>query len=116
VSARVAVPDFQTLMRPVLEALADADDLSTAAIRAWVAQHFSLTRADLDETIPSGEARTFENRVEWALTYLVRAGLVEGASDSTHRLTERGRQVMAEHPDRVDMRVLSAVTRRASRP
>lgn len=102
-------------MRPILQALAEGEDLSGAAIAASVARGFSLTPADLDERIPSGEATTFENRVEWALTYLRRAQLVERSTSSTYGLTERGRQVMADHPERVDMRVLATVARKASR-
>lgn len=99
-------------MRPALEALADGEERSTATLRAALAERFSLTAADLEEEIPSGEAKTFPNRVDWALTYLDRARLVECPTPSTHRLTEHGRQAMAEYPERIDMRILSRIARR----
>jgi restriction endonuclease Mrr len=51
---RIAVPDFQTLFRPLLAAA------------------FSLSDTDLQEMIPSGRVTTFKNRVGWAITYLYR--------------------------------------------
>ncbi len=105
--AAVAVPDFQTVMRPVLVALAEGNDLSSSAIRSAVAQHFSLSQAELDEKIPSGRAKTFANRIGWALTYMYRALLIERPKRSTYRITHRGRAVLEQHPKRVDLKVLS---------
>lgn len=55
-----------------------------------------------------GLAKTFNNRVGWAATYLYRCGLLERPSRSVYRITDRGRQVLAEHPERIDLDVLSA--------
>ena len=60
------VPDFQTLMRPILVVLDDGQDHVIKAIRTDLAEHFSLSQADIDELIPSGRVTTFQNRVGWA--------------------------------------------------
>ncbi len=103
----MAVPDFQTVMRPVLVSLADGKEHKPKAIRESVAAYFSLTQEDLDEEIPSGRAKTFQNRVGWALTYLYRAGLIERPKHAVYRITDRGRAVLEEHAERVDMKVLA---------
>jgi hypothetical protein len=66
----VAIPDFQTLMRPLLVLLSDGEERSTRAIRSAFAEHFELTPEELEQRLPSGADLTFRNRVGWALTRL----------------------------------------------
>lgn len=103
----MAVPDFQTIMRPLLVALEDGEDQSIKQIRERLAEHFSLTPEDLAEKIPSGRAKTFQNRVGWATTYLYRTGLVERPKRSTYRITARGKEVLVANPQLVNLRVLA---------
>ena len=103
----MAVPDFQSLMRPLLVALGDGQDHTIAAIRADLAERFSLSQVDIDRLIPSGRVTTFQNRVGWATTYLYRTKLIDRPKRAIYRITDRGRQVLDQHPDRVDLKVLS---------
>jgi restriction system protein len=50
---------------------------------------------------------TFQNRVGWAATYLYRTKLIDRPKRAVYRITDRGRQVLAQNPDRVDLKVLS---------
>lgn len=102
----VAVPDFQTLMRPLLEALASGDDRTITWIRGALAETFSLSQDELEEMIPSGRVTTFQNRVGWAATYLYRTKLIERPKRAVYRISERGLRVLSENPDRVDLKVL----------
>ncbi len=102
----MAVPDFQMLMRPLLVSLEGGDDRTITSIRADLAERFSLSQADLDELIPSGRVTTFQNRVGWAATYLYRTRLIERPRRAVYRITDRGRQVLQENPERVDLKVL----------
>lgn len=101
------VPDFQSLMRPILETLADGSDQSIRAIRRSLAEHFSLSQAEVEERIPSGRVPTLQNRAGWATTYLYRAGLVERPRRAVYRITPRGQEILAANPERVDLSVLS---------
>ena len=101
------VPDFQTLMRPLLEEYATGGERPIAEVRAALASKFALTPEELTERLPSGLAKTFDNRVGWAATYLYRVGLLVRPRRSVYAITERGRQVMAANPERVDLTVLS---------
>lgn len=101
------VPDFQTIMRPLLECHADGAEHEIAATRAQIADYFALSPEDRNERIPSGRVTTLQNRVGWAATYLFRAGLMERPRRAHYRITERGRQVLAANPERVDLSVLS---------
>ena len=103
----MAVPDFQTIMRPLLALLADEQEHSVTEIRAHLADHFSLTQEDLEVQIASGRAKLFANRVGWATTHLYQSGLIERLRRSVYRITPRGQEILAQHPNRVDLRVLS---------
>jgi restriction system protein len=103
----MAVPDFQSLMRPLLEILADGKDHSIRSIRRDLANHFSLSQDDVDELIPSGRVTTLQNRVGWAATYLYRAGLIQRPRRAVYRIADRGREVLDANSHRVDLSVLS---------
>lgn len=97
----VAVPDYETLMLPVLNALADGEPKSAAALREAVSPAVGVTEEDRAERIPSG-ARLFDNRVHWAVTYLVQARLIERPKRGVVQIAERGREVLREDPERID--------------
>ena len=94
-SRAVAIPDFQTIMRPLLVAIEDGQERTSAEIRAALATEFSLTEEELAEMIPSGRAKTFANRVAWAITHTYQARLLERPRRSVYRITPRGTEVLA---------------------
>jgi restriction system protein len=69
----VAIPDFQTLMLPVLELAADGTEHSVLDAREVLAQQFGLTEQDRKALLPSGRQPVFDNRVAWAKSYLQQA-------------------------------------------
>jgi restriction system protein len=100
----MAVPDYQTLMLPVLESLADGATRSTVPdITDVIAARFHLTQDDLDQRLPSGVQPTFYNRVHWAVTYLAKAGVVARVGRGKVAITHRGKDVLASKPDRIDV-------------
>ena len=103
----MAVPGYQTLMRPLLEEYAAGGELPIADVRAALATRLGLTPEELAERLPSGLARTFVNRVGWAATYLYRVGLLARPRRAVYKITERGREVLVANPGRVDLAVLS---------
>lgn len=101
------IPDFQTLMRPVLEAHEDGGERSRGPLLEDLAQRFELTEEERAERLPSGTQRRFDNRLAWTTTHLAQAGLLERPRRGVTRLTDRGRQVLREEPARVDISVLN---------
>lgn len=102
----MAVPDFQTLMRPVLRQLATGGEQAPTDVRKHVASAFGLSDAQLAELLPSGRQTAFANRVAWALGYLKQAGLAESPKRGTYRVTDRGRQALEGGTDRIDIAYL----------
>ena len=103
----MAVPDFQSLMRPLLLVVDDGEDHAITAIRSQLAKRFALSQADVEELIPSGRVTTLQNRVGWAATYLYRTKLIDRPQRAVYRITNRGRQVLEQNTERVDLGVLS---------
>lgn len=102
----MSIPDFQTLMRPLLELHADGTERTQEELRDALASEFELTEDDLAERLPSGTARTFLNRVAWASTHMKKAGLLVKPRRGISTITERGRTVLRDNPDRVNMSAL----------
>jgi restriction system protein len=102
--APMAVPDFQTFMRPLLAYHADGEEHEIAATRAALADHFELSEDDRAERIPSGRVTYLQNRVGWAATYLF--SLLERPRRAHYRITARGRAVLEQQPELVDLAVL----------
>ena len=75
----MAIPDFQTLMLPLLKAAADSQEHSFTDVVETLAARFQLTDEERNEMLPSGLQARFDNRVGWARTDLRMAGLVEGS-------------------------------------
>jgi len=100
------IPDYQSIMLPLLEFSRDREvHRSRAAIDA-LSEHFSLSEEERRELLPSGKQATFDNRVGWARTYLTKAGLLESPKRSTFNITPRGLKVLAEKPGAINVRFL----------
>lgn len=102
------IPDFQTLMRPVLALLADGTVRRSRDVKDAMAEEFGLTEAERTELLPSGRQRTIDNRVGWSLTYLSQAGLIARPNRGHVVITDDGRAALAANPTRVDMKTLEA--------
>ena len=88
------IPDYQTLMRPVLE-LAASGEVRMRDAYETAADKFELTDDERAELLPSGRQRTIANRVHWAKTYLKQAGLVRSTRRGYFTITDRGRSALA---------------------
>lgn len=101
----MAVPDFQSLMLPVLRLAAKGEIRISDAVEL-LADEFQLTDEDRAELLPSGRQTTFANRVHWAKSYLKQAGLVEATKRAYFRITSRGSEALASGIGRLDISFL----------
>jgi restriction system protein len=102
----MAIPDYQTVMLPLLSLVADGKEHQIRDATNALAQQFRLTDAERKEMLPSGIGGIFDNRVGWARTYLKKAGLLCYPKRSHLQITERGRKVLSQKPSRIDVKVL----------
>ena len=100
------VPDFQSLMLPVLKAFSDGSDAQVAEVCKRVAAAEGLTPDDLLERTRGGGKTKFYDRVSWSITHFYFAGLVVRVRRSVYRITSDGKQLLSKDPNRVDMKLL----------
>ena len=77
------IPDFQTVMRPLMDLISDGKEHTMREALDSLADHFELTDKDRQQLLPSGGQDVFTNRVAWAKTHLRMAGLIETTARGT---------------------------------
>ncbi|MBE3085928.1 MAG: restriction endonuclease, partial [Bacteroidetes bacterium] len=100
------IPDYQSIMLPLLKVVADKKEYKLQEMIEILSSTFKLTDSDKEEMLPSGQQRIFDNRVAWARTYLKKAGLVDSPRRAFVTITERGLKVLSENPDFINVRFL----------
>jgi restriction system protein len=101
------IPDFQSLMRPLLQAHADGKEHLNRDLVAQLGEQFGLAEEERREMLPSGGARLFDNRIGWAKSHITQAGLLISPRRAISVITDRGREALRIHPKRIDLRVLN---------
>lgn len=111
------VPTQRELHKPILQILNGAEGgAHVEIIKNTVAERFSMTPADLAETLPSGRITRFDDRSKWALSYLKRAGLIDSTSRSNFEITPAGRALLASYRgDTISARQLNELIKRRKR-
>jgi len=102
----MAIPDYQTIMLPLLQFLADEKEHNIGEVVDALAEQFKLSAEERQQLVSSGQQTVLRNRAGWARTYLKKAGLLESTRRGFFRITERGRSVLASRPARVDVKFL----------
>ncbi|MEH2524000.1 MULTISPECIES: restriction endonuclease [unclassified Bradyrhizobium] len=100
------IPDYQSLMLPVLKLASDDNEHRVSEVVSALAAQFRLTNSERDELLPSGKQPVFNNRVHWAKTYLSQAKLLARTRRGFFKITDRGRGVLAENVERIDAKFL----------
>jgi len=92
----ILVPDYQSLMRPVLECAAEGE-VRISDVVTLLGKRLGLSQENLDDLLPSGKQTRFANRVHWAKSYLKQAGLIKATKRAHFAITDRGRQALADN-------------------
>ncbi len=102
----MAIPDYQTIMLPLLKFASDKKEHSTQETIDALSEEFGLTEEEKKELLPSGKQAVFPNRVGWAKTYLTKAGLLKSNRRSYYEITERGLETLRENLPSIDVTYL----------
>jgi restriction system protein len=100
------IPDYQTLMLPLLKAVADEKEYKLNDVVDILAKQFNLTDKERAEVLPSGQTFLFGNRVGWARTYLKKSGLLDSPKRGSIIITKRGKDVLLENPKEINVKFL----------
>ena len=104
----MTIPDYQSLMLPVLEISAKGET-SVPLAEVEVAARFGLSEFDRQEMLPSGRQRVLHNRIHWAKFYLTKAGLLESPKRGRFSISADGTQLLAKPPSKLDTQYLLTI-------
>jgi restriction system protein len=102
----MSIPDFQSIMLPLLEFASSGKEHKLSETIEPLADHFNLTESERRELLPSGKQRRFDSNVRWAYKHLKEAVLLIPTSRGKFQVTQRGLDILAEKPSRIDMKCL----------
>jgi len=102
----MAIPDYQTIMLPLLKYVGDKKEHSLRQVIDAIANQFHLTAEERRELLPSGHQSIINNRVGWACTYMKKAGLISSPQRGYLSITERGSDVLRQKPSKIDLEFL----------
>ena len=97
----MAIPTYEELMLPLLKLLSDKNTYKNKQCNEILSKQFNLTEEEKRETLPSKKSPIFYNRVNWAKTYMKKAGLVEAPKRGEVRITTLGEQLLKENPKQI---------------
>ena len=102
----MAIPDFQTLMLPLLKLASDNNEHKLRDSIEALATEYNLTPEERQQLLPSGSQAIFDNRVGWTKTHLIKAGLLQSPRRSIFKITEKGKNVLQQNPEKINMSFL----------
>lgn len=102
----MAIPDFQSIMLPLLKLTVDGKEYSSKDTAEALAKQFQLSDDENKELLPSGRQGTFANRVGWARTYLKKALLLNSPKRGVIQITPRGIEIIKQNPPSINIAFL----------
>jgi len=102
----MAIPDYQSIMLPLLKFAGDQEEHSLRQAIDSLAQEFELSDEERKQLLPSGQQEVFNNRVAWARTYMKKAGLLDSTRRGYFRITDRGVSVLTKNPPKINVHFL----------
>ncbi len=102
----MAIPDFQSVMLPLLKFSSDQAEHSLQDAVEFLADQFGLTLEERQELLPSGKQARFDNRVAWARSYFKQAGLVENTRRGFFKISQRGLELLKTNPEKINKKTL----------
>jgi restriction system protein len=94
-------------MRPLLAYAEDGGEKNIRQAADALAEEFHLTEDERNKMLPSGKQPVFYNRVHWARTFLDKAQAIRRTRRSHFIITERGKKLLQQNRDRIDIKVLN---------
>lgn len=102
----MSIPDYQTLMLPVLKLAGDGKEHKFSQAVEALANEFALSAEERNQLLPSGSQTIFNNRVGWARSYLKQAGLLASPRRGFFTITRAGSDLLLSNPSRIDASTL----------
>ena len=100
------IPDFQSIMLPLLKIAGDKKEHTIQEVRDLLAKKFNLSEEERSKILFKSKQKMFANRVGWARTYLKKAELLVYEPKGYFKITDRGLKVLQEKPSKINIKYL----------
>ena len=90
----MSIPKYNELYKPLLSTIQDGQTHSLKEVQGKVAAAISLSEPDQIAALPSGQ-KIFYNRINWANTYLKKAGLIASPKRGYIEITAEGKSLFS---------------------
>ncbi|KPF70095.1 restriction endonuclease [beta proteobacterium AAP99] len=100
------IPDYESLMLPLLKMVEQRGPIKTAEVTELLASALGLTDEERALRLPSGQTTTLRSRVGWAKTYLKQAGLLEQPTRGVIKITPSGIDLLRTGPSAITSETL----------
>ena len=99
----MAVPKYNEFFSPVLRALETGEIKHVSEIRKFALDYLNVSEEDRKVMLPSNTQRLVDNRVNWSITYLHKANLIERVAKGKYKITSAGLQILHDKKDYVEL-------------
>lgn len=102
----MTIPDYQLLMLPLLKFLSGGQEHKTRESVEKLSDDFNLSEEERKELLPSGQQPIIDNRIGWARTYMLKAGLLSAPKRGYIKITPKGLEVLKQNPEKINVKFL----------
>ncbi len=102
----MAVPDFQTMMLPLLRFAQDQAEISTRNVIPFLKSYYKLSEKDVSEKILLGRQTKLYNRISWIFAHFQEAGVIEKTPRGFYKITSRGIELLEQNPEKISLETL----------
>ncbi len=99
--------NYQDYMLPLLRFFSDGKEHRISEAVEALSKEFNLSEKEKNELLPSGQQTIIRNRIAWAKAYMRKAGLLASPTRGLDRITQRGLDILAKNPPKIDNDFLS---------
>jgi restriction system protein len=100
------IPDYQSIMLPLLRLAADGLEHRFRDSVEKLEAEFNLNEEEKNELPPTGSQSVFRGRVGWARTYLKQSGLLTSTKRGYFTISDSGCALLATNPLKIDLELL----------
>lgn len=100
------IPKYNEVYKEILEILKDEEPHSFKEIKEKTADILNLSEEERVEKLDSGKIK-YNDRMNWACTYLKKAKLIENTKRGVLIITKRGLELLDNNPQKIDNNILA---------
>jgi restriction system protein len=105
----MALAKFESFLFPVLNYISNNNNVTYKDLARQIPINMRLSVEDLNEKVDSRDEPKYINRINWSVTYLFKAGLIDRVSRGSYNISEEGLKALKSKIN-IDLDYLKKIT------